>query len=235
MLKFARGSLFVALVFSTTAFGASLAGIMLRGASSQCWINFKNLYRGVMRSHDDPDTNELNLLLSQFRHRSNLVMIVGNHVVEGFINRRFIKENQIRVGGEPTPSNNMEFTIVKRDRTSGIREIAGALNDSSEGRSWVYIPSKGLWVDTTIAVESKGLYADPVLIAALQNEYGHVEVFHSHPPAITALVKSERGFKMPYLVSGALPTVGSSAISQVQLGLVIEASQRFMESSTHLE
>jgi hypothetical protein len=118
-----------------------------------------------------------------------------------------VEEGQFRLGGTPTPSNNMTFPIVKRDRARGIEEIAAGIKHSNEEHSWVYIPQKHLWVDTTLYVEERSVYQDPILIEALQETFGAVEVFHSHPPKITAAVEAERTFGMPHVVTGALPTI----------------------------
>jgi len=175
-------------------------------AALHCPIALMNLVKNSLFVKDK-DIRELNLLLSKFKYRSNTGMLIGDHLVEGFVNRLFVKSDALTADGDPTPSNNLKFSVVRGDRDFGIREIARRTMTVNEEHGWAFIQSKNLWIDLTLAVEEKRIYFDPILIQALQEKYRAIEVYHSHPLKITSEVQRERNFKMNALVSGAMPTV----------------------------
>lgn len=105
---------------------------------------------------------------------------------------RVIEREHLLPDGELPPLASLSEVIVTRmSREEGLREMKLALNRSEE-RAWIFVPSLELWIYYSVRDASvRHVTVNVPLRAAIVDEFGRVEEYHTHP--VAAVHSARRG------------------------------------------
>lgn len=87
-----------------------------------------------------------------------------------------------------------KYTVTPMSRKEGLKAIWDGINQYETEHTWAFISKFDLWVDVTMATEGNSVFGDPKVMLALKNQFGRVEVYHSHPRIVL-----ERAHSVPQI------------------------------------
>ena len=180
--------------FGSTCFGSCFSIFPVSLVNGKNNFRIKDLRR-IAAKISDPKITEL-----------------GWDFIKGRIKRSFIETDEFETTKEQRPSKKMTYRVVRTNRTNGIEKIRDGIKDAEVERTWIFLPMQEIWVDVTMLAQKDRVFPDLSLVEALQQGFGAIEVYHSHPPKVLETVYRERTdialHGLPSLIAGALPSSG---------------------------
>lgn len=90
----------------------------------------------------------------------------------------------------------------------GLIDIGTTIQTETSERTWIHLPTLGLWIDDSYERDIESVSGDAPLRHALANLVSEINLIHTHPDKSLRDLFVQKKRAADYLLHGALPTTG---------------------------